>query len=168
MKVALNVSEDSGDSDANIFTDENINRIERVLEQEIHELMPNFCEFDSCEISVMITTPENIRELNRTYRNIDEATDVLSFPMIDINQDINQDLDFVCPVLALGDIVICPSEVSRLHPDLEFHEAMYLMIAHSFLHLLGWDHDTREKESEMWQRQEVIKNKFLANNSEVV
>ena len=166
MKVALNVSEESGDSDAHIFTDENINKIERVLEQEIHELLPNLCEFDSCEISVMITTPENIRELNRTYRNVDEATDVLSFPMIDINQD--QDSEFVCPVLALGDIVICPSEVARLHSDLEFHEAMYLMIAHSFLHLLGWDHDTHEKESEMWQRQEIIKNKFLANNSEVL
>ena len=66
------------------------------------------------------------------------------------------------PVLALGDIVICPEEVRRLHPDLGDKESICLMIAHSFLHLLGYDHDTQEKESIMWQTQELIANKMLA------
>ena len=99
--------------------------------------------------------PEEIRSLNNTYRGINESTDVLSFPMIDLNEKI------VFPELMLGDIVICPEEVKRLHQDLEFNEAMYLMIAHSFLHLLGWDHDTEENEKLMWERQEIIKNKIL-------
>ena len=56
----------------------------------------------------------------------------------------------------LGDIVICPEETARLHPELCEREAMCLMIAHSFLHLLGYDHDTEEKQAEMWALQDRI------------
>ena len=98
--------------------------------------------------------PEEIRVLNHEYRNVDEPTDVLSFPL-DINENEN------LPVLMLGDIVICPDEVSRLHTELDSQEAMCLMIAHSFLHLLGYDHDTQEKENEMWKVQDDIKAKLL-------
>ena len=160
MKVALNVSvSESDDSDSsecpNIFTEGNIEKIENVLEQEIQEIFCESKKYDLCEISVSIVNPEEIRSLNNTYRGINESTDVLSFPMIDLNEKI------VFPELMLGDIVICPEEVKRLHQDLEFNEAMYLMIAHSFLHLLGWDHDTEENEKLMWERQEIIKNKIL-------
>ena len=66
------------------------------------------------------------------------------------------------PVLALGDIVICPEEVSRLHPELEKNEAIYLMLAHSFLHLIGYDHDTEEKQDLMWRLQDEIKEKIMS------
>lgn len=158
MKVALNVSE-SDDSDSsecpNIFTEENIEKIENVLEHEIQELFSESKKYDSCEISVSIVNPEEIRSLNNTYRGINESTDVLSFPMIDLDENL------VFPELMLGDIVICPEEVKKLHQELEFNEAMYLMIAHSFLHLLGWDHDTEENQKLMWEQQEIIKNKIL-------
>ena len=66
------------------------------------------------------------------------------------------------PILSLGDIVICPEEVFKLHSELEKNEAIYLMIAHSFLHLLGFDHDTDEKQNLMWQKQDEIKSKILS------
>ncbi|MBR6901104.1 MAG: rRNA maturation RNase YbeY [Synergistaceae bacterium] len=107
------------------------------------------------------TNADGIRELNRKYRNVDEPTDVLSFPMIDENVPVEIP---ELPVLALGDIVICPEEVARLHPELEKDEAIYLMIAHSFLHLLGFDHDTEEKQNLMWRKQDAIKEKIWRKN----
>ncbi|MBQ9419012.1 MAG: rRNA maturation RNase YbeY, partial [Synergistaceae bacterium] len=109
--------------------------------------------------SLTFMNSEEIRKLNREYRNVDEATDVLSFPMIEENQPVGLP---ELPVLALGDIVICPEETARLHPELEKNEAVYLMIAHSFLHLLGFDHDTDEKQNAMWKKQDAIKDKLIA------
>ena len=130
----------------------------RVLERELAEIYPPSQNFEDVEISLTFMTPEEIREVNRTYRNVDEATDVLSFPLLDENEPVEIP---ELPVLSLGDIVICPEEVARLHPDLNQQEAMLLMIAHSFLHLLGYDHDTDEKQELMWNKQEAIKNKLL-------
>ena len=65
------------------------------------------------------------------------------------------------PVLILGDIIICPEQVKILHKDLNYTEAICLMIAHSFLHLLGFDHDTDEEENIMFRRQDEIKAKLL-------
>ena len=163
MKVALNVSEESGDSDANIFTDENINRIERVLEQEIHELLPNLCEFDSCEISVMITTPENIRELNRTYRNVDEATDVLSFPMFEkaeIESKIkNKDFENVD---ILGDMIISIPQVEIQAKEYghSFERELAYMVVHSFYHLIGYDHIEEKDKLEMRPKEEFVLNRL--------
>ena len=58
--------------------------------------------------------------------------------------------------LALGDIVICPEEAEREHAPMARMEALCLVLAHGFLHLLGWDHDTPEKERAMWERQELL------------
>ena len=103
-------------------------------------------------------SPEGIRELNKLYRDVDESTDVLSFPLLDENIPVEVP---ELPVLALGDIVICPPEVLRLHSELNESEGILLMIAHSFLHLLGYDHDTQEKQDDMWAKQEAIKNSLL-------
>ena len=131
-----------------------------VLEKELEALYPASKNYDSAEISLSFVTPDEIKKLNREYRNIDEPTDVLSFPLINFDEEENE--NFLMPVLALGDIVICPEEVSRLHPELERNEAIYLMLAHSFLHLLGYDHDTEEKQALMWRLQDEIKEKILA------
>ena len=151
MKLSL-------DSEGDSSSDFNLEKAASVLENELAALYPDAKNYDFAEISLTFVNPEEIRKLNHDYRNIDEATDVLSFPLIDFE---NHEENFM-PVLALGDIVICPEEVSRLHPELEKNEAIYLMIAHSFLHLLGYDHDTEEKQKLMWQKQDEIKNKILA------
>lgn len=127
-------------------------RVSRVLEEYLREIFPASDDYDSAEVSMSFMSPEDIRSLNRDYRDTDEATDVLSFPM---------DTPEGFPVLMLGDIVICPEEVSRLHPELSQSEGICLMIAHSFLHLLGWDHDTDEKQSAMWAKQDEISRSLM-------
>ena len=106
-----------------------------------------------------LAAPEEIRRLNREYRERDEATDVLSFPMWEGEQGFAPDP--MMPVLPLGDVVICPEETARLHPELPLDEALCLMLAHSFLHLLAWDHDTEERQTAMWARQDEIRARLL-------
>ena len=173
LSICINTPEDSSgadDADSNttipnhpeiqkIITESE--SIAHVLESYLTELYPDSKLYEAAEISLSFVNPEDIRALNRDYRDVDEATDVLSFPMLDEEPvDIPE-----LPVLSLGDIVICPEETARLHPELSLHEAMCLMIAHSFLHLLGYDHDNEEAQAEMWALQDEITAKILGRVS---
>ena len=113
---------------------------------------------DPAEISVSFVDNEQIREMNRQYRNKDSATDVLSFPMGENGQyDINHETG----AKILGDIVLSmPKAVEQAQTyghSLE-REVGYLT-AHSMLHLLGYDHENggldrvrmREKEETVMQ-----------------
>ena len=173
LSICINTPEDSSgadDADSNttipnhpeiqqIITESE--SIAQVLEKYLVELYPDSKLYEAAEISLSFMNPEDIRALNREYREVDEATDVLSFPMLDEEPVTVHEL----PVLSLGDIVICPEETARLHADLSLHEAVCLMIAHSFLHLLGYDHDSEEAQSEMWALQEEITAKILGRVS---
>ena len=159
MKLSLCITEDTTANSEGDSSGRNYEKISDVLERELLTLYPDSKNYESVEISLTFMNPDGIRALNKEYRDVDEATDVLSFPMLDENQPVGLP---ELPVLALGDIIICPEEVARLHPELESNEAIYLMIAHSFLHLLGFDHDTDEKQVAMWETQNAIKDKILA------
>ena len=169
LSICINTPEDSSgaddaDSSTTIPNHPEIQKIlteseciAHTLESYLVELYPDSKLYTSVEISLSFVSPEDIRAINREYRNVDEATDVLSFPLLDEEPvDIPE-----LPMLALGDIVICPEETARLHPELSLHEAVCLMIAHSFLHLLGYDHDTEEAQAEMWALQDEITAKIL-------
>ena len=98
-----------------------------------------------CEISVTFTDNENIRMLNKEYRDIDRETDVLSFPMDESDM--------------LGDVVIslekAKSQAEEYGHTME-REIAFLCV-HSVLHLLGYDHETGEEdEKEMFGKQEAI------------
>ena len=173
LSICINTPEDSSgadDADSNttipnhpeiqqIITESE--SIAQVLESYLVELYPDSNLYEAAEISLSFMSPEDIRALNKDYRDVDEATDVLSFPMLDEEPVDVPEL----PVLSLGDIVICPEETARLHPELSLHEAMCLMIAHSFLHLLGYDHDNEETQAEMWALQDEITAKILGRVS---
>lgn len=169
LSICINTPEDSSgadDADSNT-TNPNHPEIQKILteseniahtlESYLAELYPDSKLYESAEISLSFMSPEDIRALNRDYRGVDEATDVLSFPLLD---DEPVDIPEL-PVLSLGDIVICPEETSRLHPELTPYEAMCLMISHSFLHLLGYDHDSEDAQAEMWALQDEITAKIL-------
>ncbi|MBQ7221366.1 MAG: rRNA maturation RNase YbeY [Synergistaceae bacterium] len=169
LSLCINASEDTpgaSDGDNNTAIPDNpavrqiiseSESIAQVLEEYLAVLYPFAKLYETAEISLSFVSPEEIRELNRDYRDVDESTDVLSFPLLDDEPVEIPEL----PLLSLGDIVICPEETERLHPELSPHEAMCLMIAHSFLHLLGYDHDTEERERDMWALQEEITAKIL-------
>ncbi len=123
-------------------------------------------EFEgSAEVSVMFVNDEEIRKLNREYRNIDSSTDVLSFPLgengvYDINPDNGAKL--------LGDIVI---SVEHAYAQAELYEhslqrEIAFLTVHSMLHLLGYDHEgggleqvhMREKEEAVLTRLGLTRN----------
>ncbi len=114
------------------------------------------CFIDKAEINVTIVDDDEIRELNREFRDIDKSTDVLSFPLgEDGVYDYNPETD----ALMLGDIVISVDHAlaqAELYGHGIERELAFLTV-HSMLHLLGYDHVNNEDEvKEMFSRQEEI------------
>ena len=120
----------------------------------------------SAEVSVTFVDDEEIRRLNKQYRNIDRPTDVLSFPLgengvYDINMDTGAKL--------LGDIVISVphaiDQAERYGHSLQ-REIGFLTV-HSMLHLLGYDHEGGGIESvRMREKEETVLTKLgLKRNS---
>lgn len=128
------------------------------------------------EISVMLTDNDGIRVLNNMHRGIDRATDVLSFPMFEYDEDGNiipdydteddEGTDFVQEYgefnemgeICLGDIVI---SVERAYEQAEEYghspeREIGFLTVHSMLHLFGYDHMTDEEEKEMFGYQKEI------------
>ena len=119
-------------------------------------------EFDEdCEISVSIVDNEEIREINRQFRSIDRATDVLSFPMLTFAEgeeaEVNENDEIV-----LGDIIISlerAKEQAEEYGHSYERELLYLFV-HSILHLLGYDHLEEEEKRQMRIREEYVMEKI--------
>ena len=107
-----------------------------------------------CEVSVTFTDNEQIKELNKNYRNKNSATDVLSFPMFDDFTNVEMVND-----IPLGDIVISLERAAKQGYEIGhsiYHEVAFLCV-HSTLHLLGYDHETsKADEKEMFRKQKEI------------
>lgn len=103
---------------------------------------------DEVAISLSLVSPEEIQELNRTYRQVDSVTDVLSFP---INESFDGHLE-------LGDVVInldwIASQAQEYGHSFK-HELQYLTV-HSILHCLGYDHMDPEDKKVMRAREKEI------------
>ena len=105
------------------------------------------------EVSLVFTDDEAIRELNASWRGKDKPTNVLSFPAFPIAPG-----DVLPPML--GDIVLAIETISR-EASLEekpFEHHLIHLIAHGFLHLLGYDHETEEEAEVM----EAMERRVLA------
>ena len=120
------------------------------------------------EVSVTITDDEGIQTINKEFRQIDSPTDVLSFPMIEYKNagdfsEIEENDDLFNPEsgeVILGDIVL---NVQRIYKQAEEYGHSILreyafLIAHSMLHLFGFDHMTEAEASVMEQKQREILN----------
>lgn len=118
------------------------------------------CDFDA-QISVTLVDNEAIREINNEQRGIDKATDVLSFPMLEFDEDGNADGEYETDgdFIVLGDIVISMErarEQATEYGHSILREVAFLT-AHSMLHLLGYDHvDDEEGERIMNEKQESV------------
>lgn len=125
-------------------TDDNENAIKKAVGAALKEegLQGDF------EVSVSFVTNEEIKELNREYRNVDSETDVLSFPMDD-------EFD---GVIILGDIVLSTQKIIEQANDFNHsleREIIYLTV-HSMLHLLGYDHMSNDEKNEMRAKEKEI------------
>jgi len=120
-----------------------------------------------CAVSVLITDDESIREYNVEYRNVNKATDVLSFPMQRFNKPGwrghgGMEIDRDTGLLPLGDIIISAQHIkrqarARCHPVMR--ETSHLTI-HSTLHLLGYDHDNKDSKKVMRKKEKRILRKM--------
>ncbi len=147
-------------------------RIKDTIEQVILKTLDEEgCDF-SAEVSVTIVDAEEIRSINREQRNIDAVTDVLSFPMLEFDENkeiINSDFDMDGENLLLGDIVICAERAKEQAREFghSFKREMAFLTVHSMLHLLGYDHMDGQEEREMFARQEEILNMLGITREEV-
>lgn len=123
------------------------------------------CPYEA-EVNLLLTDDSEIRRMNLEYRGIDSATDVLSFPMIEYDRPgdfsgLEEDPDAFHPEsgeLMLGDIVISCEHVEAQAEEYghsTLREYAFL-IAHSMLHLFGYDHMEDEERAEMEQKQREI------------
>ena len=120
-----------------------------------------------CEINVLVTDDEGIRAINRAMRNIDRATDVLSFPMLSYEapgdfsflSDENED-DFNPDTgeVMLGDIIISVDKVKEQALEYGHSEKreFAFLITHSMLHLFGYDHMEPDEAAVMEEHQRKI------------
>ena len=123
------------------------------------------CPYEA-EVDLLLTMNDEIREMNQNFRSIDRLTDVLSFPMIDYEEAGNFDfledvMDAFHPEsgeLMLGDIVISKEKViSQAEEYGHSIEREYaFLIAHSMLHLFGYDHMEDDERIIMEQKQREI------------
>ncbi|SEF50129.1 rRNA maturation RNase YbeY [Paenibacillus sp. UNC499MF] len=162
-------------------------------EQDILPISPKFAEkleellklageeegVEDGEVALTFVDDETIHELNRTYRNIDRPTDVLSFAMLEQGEDepailygeeepdedtagddagADEEEGFEEP---LGDIVISVPRAAAQAEEYghSVERELGFLFVHGFLHLIGYDHDNEEAEREMFAKQEKILQK---------
>jgi len=151
------------------------NEAKRVLDFDYEEVIKNVVkrvvDTENCpyevEVNVLLTNNEEIHEANKDFRNIDRPTDVLSFPMVDydfpadfslVNESPEGYLNPETDELLLGDIMV---SVDKVYSQAEEYghgikREFAFLIAHSMLHLLGYDHIEDEERAVMEAKQEAI------------
>lgn len=133
--------------------------IERVIRQAfLEENIDNI----NLYINIILTNPENIRNINKEYRNIDKETDVLSFPMFE-KEEIEK-IQKVGNAIQepLGDIIISIQRVEEQAKEYghSFERELSYMLIHGFYHLMGYDHMNDEEQSQMREKEEKVLNKL--------
>lgn len=144
------------------------------VEKLVCQVIDRCLEYEQCPyeawVSVTFTDNEGIREINSQHRNIDSATDVLSFPMIEYKKPgdfsaLENDAAVLCEYfepdtgeLILGDIVI---SVERAREQAEeyghsFKREIGFLVAHSMFHLFGYDHMEETEREDMEKRQREV------------
>lgn len=114
-------------------------------------------------MTITFTTPEEIRKINKKYRKIDKATDVLSFPMFE-KDELDEKIkngDFPYEDV-LGDVIISIEKVREQAEEYghSFERELSYMLVHGFYHLMGYDHIEEEDKKIMRPKEEKILNEL--------
>lgn len=149
-------------------TNEKVVPLKKLLRKALTEVVKEEKAYKGVELSLSFVTDEEIKTLNKEYRNKNKSTDVLSFPMLnydkgkffcDLDQEeINSLLDNTTGLLNLGDIVVSLDTIKRQAKEFHntFEKELSLMVIHSMLHLMGYDHMKKSEEKIMFNKQETI------------
>lgn len=132
--------------------------LEKLMEDAIHAVLKMEQIPENVEVSLSFVSDEQIKELNSEYRQKDKKTDVLSFPMMDEDLNLESVKNPETGDYMLGDIIISTDQAiaqAEEYGHSNEREIVFL-VAHSMLHLLGYDHMTEEEESTMINKQKQI------------
>ena len=136
----------------NFFNESDINVKE--YEKLIKGIFSKMCS--NKEFNIIFVNKDEIQRINREFRKIDKVTDVISFALIDDTEIVQTN--------ELGDIFICVErarEQAKEYGHSESREFAFLAV-HGYLHLCGFDHQTKEEEEVMFKKQEdILKNAGL-------
>lgn len=143
-------------------TEDTINLIRQIIEEtlELHQLNKDY------EVSLSFVDDEEIKEINKKFRDKDSKTDVLSFPLFSEDEikaiiySKEKSLGAQNNIM-LGDIIISiPTAIEQASSyNHSIEREICFLSCHSILHLLGYDHDTPERTEKMEDMQRVIMNK---------
>ena len=136
------------------------NRLNKYFEKILQETGNNL---ENIAVGIKFVDGKEIQQLNKEFRNVDKVTDVLSFPMFEIKagqkiEKVLSKFDVLESEIYLGDIVICKDKVFSQAKEfgISKKKELYYLAVHSFLHLLGYDHQTPAQEKKMYGFAEKI------------
>ena len=140
-------------------------KIENLIEKVIQKCFEVECiSPTSLYICITLTNPENIQILNKQYRNIDNPTDVLSFPMFEKNelQELLKKGSNVSVQDILGDVIISIPKVKEQAQEYghSFERELAYMLVHGFYHLMGYDHIEEKDKMQMREKEENVLSKL--------
>lgn len=126
-------------------------------EKNIIEFALKHENLDNVYFNVIFVDDEKIKQLNKEYRGIDRETDVISFALEDGDCNVNFEFGRL-----LGDIYICVPKMKAqaIEYGHSLKREMGFLTIHGLLHLLGYDHMTKEEEKIMFGKQEEILNDY--------
>lgn len=119
-------------------------------------------DYKNCEISIVITDDEDIKKINKIYRNIDKETNVLSFPMDDENMVIPG-------IKILGDLVISEDTACKeaKAANITIDQRLSQLLIHGILHLSGYDHEISEKEDKKMTEKSIELMSIVENDKNI-
>lgn len=149
MNISIDINKEIEGYEKEVILEDVEIYIKNVLESE-------FQEEKEVYVSLLLTNNENIRNINKEYRDKDSATDVISFAYLEVEEE------FESPYVSLGDIVISLEKVEEQAKDYghSFKREFFYVLTHGILHLLGYDHIEEEDKREMRQKEEEILLKY--------
>ena len=116
-------------------------------------------------VNLVMVEPQEIQDLNKQFRQIDKVTDVLSFPMLDRLDELENEVDAELGDVNIGDIYICRERAKQQAEEYNhgYGRELCFLAVHGLLHLLGYDHILQEEEKEMFALQDQILQKANIN-----
>lgn len=153
-----------------LFEEEGNLELDLPCEELANKVIEAALDYEECpyevEVNLLLTMNEEIHEMNRSFRGIDRPTDVLSFPMIDYEEagnfefleDVMEAFHPESGELMLGDIVISKEKVISQAKEYghSIEREYAFLIAHSMLHLFGYDHMEDDERIVMEEKQKEI------------
>ena len=135
-------------------TEEEIKELEQV--KDLVEFALKYQNINNAIFNIIIVSENEIHEINKIYRNKDSVTDVISFALEDDESFIQTDFR------VLGDIYVCLNKAKKQAEEYghSFLREISFLTIHGLLHLLGYDHMTKEEEEIMFNLEEMILNEY--------